>query len=188
MEESDFASAVELFGGKPGDTKLHNEDLSDPARKNGNNDDDDDDDDDDDGGGKAEASGKAPAGKPKAAAKAAAVGALDDENPKTEQEFAKYAALVSQTIVRHRDSVFYYSLLLNVLKTSLAERPVNEMTDLAQALTKMANEKQKKEKEAADAKKKAKNAAKNAKKKLASDFVEDDIDRYGAKYEEDYDF
>jgi hypothetical protein len=184
VEESDFASAVELFGGKAGDSKLYSEaELKGPARQANNDDDDDDDDDDGDANGKGKASATA---KP-AKAGAAAVD-TSSENPKTEQEFVKYASLVSQSILRHRDSPFYYALVLNVVKTALAERPITEMSELGSTLAKLAADKTKKEKEAADSKKKAKNAAKTAKKKLASDFVEDDIDRYGARYEDDFDF
>jgi hypothetical protein len=200
VEKADFASAVELFGGDAAEVKKQFGDVDD--------DDDRDDDEDDDKGKqkvtakdaapKPAAGGAAPAAAPKswasaagASAPAAAGGAgdkLSKENPKSEFEFNKYAALVSEHIVRHNESYLFVHLVKQILKASVGERTPDELRELAQFLTAMATEKQKKAKEALDAKNSKKNQAKQAKKKLADGFVDDEFDRVGAEYEDKFDF
>merc|ERR1719197_1615796 len=104
---------------------------------------------------------------------------LANMKPKTESEMNKFASLVAEQVLRHKNSFLYMHLIKQIVKKSTGDFKAEEFKELGSYVGVLTNDRLRKDKEA-DGKKKKKAATKKIdKKKLEADLITDQYDDYG---------
>ncbi|CAD5193432.1 unnamed protein product [Musa acuminata subsp. malaccensis] len=109
---------------------------------------------------------------------------LDNFIPNSEDDFSEYAELLSHKIQPHEKSFHYIGFLKAIMRLSMTSLKAADAKEIASAVTAIANEKLKAEKEANAGKKKQG----TKKKQLHVDRAEDEFAAGGYDDMDDYDF